>query len=630
MTDPQTIKKPLGIIQWLVVAGSTGLACGLAFWFLDVSGRKISPIWPAAGFTVAYCYYYGRFALPPLMAGHLVVWGFLSPFDQWPIFLIPVLYPLQGFFVAWLGDAFTTRFRARIEMLSASWRYIGAPLVGCIPLALCITWLFTKDGRFSDGFQGITFFLILMAHTHGALAFTPLLLHLLKGDFLHPEMKTNRLGLISGFASLVLMVLAFRGAFAPVISPGSAIYLPFPLLMIAAVTLPAAPVSLLTAIWCLMSTGLNSLGTGPFVVDPQLSGQTMNSAELSIYNMLTVSLAYLVSIESTRLRRSLNLNEIAMSAVDINLWEWDKVRGLVWIAKKHPDPPQVEIKLPADRGMASLVLLSGTRHLNSSIPDSWRSRLKIDIRDASNKTNAPFESVGKILHRDKDGNPIQAIGLVQDLSGSQKAERALRSLERQTAKLKSLQSNLNPHFLFNSLNVIRALVHIDAHRADEAVTSLARLLRSSLRTSQKNLITLREELHQCTALLQLAKLRFGERLSTTIDVPDHHQDFLVPPMLLLNLVENAITHGVEKLTAGGLIKIQTTLENDHLHVVIQNGGTLAKHSGSGLGTSDVRQRLALLYPGKSTFRLHQPDQQTVSAEVSFPKTTSPLHANAIL
>ncbi len=105
------------------------------------------------------------------------------------------------------------------------------------------------------------------------------------------------------------------------------------------------------------------------------------------------------------------------------------------------------------------------------------------------------------------------------------------------------KANLSSHFLFDTLNVIRALLYADPGKVDHATTSLAGLLRRSLRTAEVTLINLGDELEQIEVLLRLARLRYHDRLQTHIHVPDHLLGVAVPPMLLFNLVENAITHG---------------------------------------------------------------------------------------
>lgn len=203
-------------------------------------------------------------------------------------------------------------------------------------------------------------------------------------------------------------------------------------------------------------------------------------------------------------------------------------------------------------------------------------------------------------------------------SGLRKAEAITLARGYQKAKLHSLQANLSPHFLFNTLNVIRALVYADPAKADHAITSLAGLLRRSLRTSEVSLIGLREELEQIEVLLRLARLRYHDRLQTRIQVPDHLLEVLVPPMLLFNLVENAITHGIGSLELGGMITISAGSSQEQVRISIRNSGTLDGKATRGNGTQDALQRLEMLFGGTAKFSLSQMDEKTVSADVDLP------------
>ena len=182
----------------------------------------------------------------------------------------------------------------------------------------------------------------------------------------------------------------------------------------------------------------------------------------------------------------------------------------------------------------------------------------------------------------------------------------------------AMPPSLHPHFLFNTLNVIRALVHADPARADKAVTSLAGLLRGNLRTTGIPLVRLAEEMVQVRTMLELASLRFGERLETRIDVPDELLETKIPPMLLLNLVENAITHGIGKSVNPAIISIVTRAADGGTRITILNTGRLDGSSPRGLGTSDAMRRLDAIFDGRAGFQLSQADASTVSADLFLP------------
>lgn len=594
------------------------LACSLSFWLVKISGRRISPMWPATGVTMAFFVVYGRRALLPAMAGHLIVLKILTQFSLWPVLLIPVLYPLEAWLVSWLaGLGQQDLAPGELDLRPDAWRHVGAPLIGCIPLAVLMSLLLTWSGRYSPDAKWGTMILLMMSHVHGIVTFGPLSLHLLRRDFILAEVGKYGHGILAGGAALVVMELAFLGTFSPFVSPESALYLPFPLLIMAAVSLPPAPISLLMAIWCVVATALNCLGSGPFVIEPGSAGSSMNSAELGIYNMTMVTVTYLVSIGSFRLLQQLRLNGIAMEAARIDLWEWQEGKAIAWVRATRPTPMHPAVSGP-NSATHELCRLAGAPQDPLALPDSWQLRIRTGSDGPSCGSGETRESIGRILDRGRDGRPIRAIGLLKDVSMQQKTEAALVALGYQKARLRDLQSKLNPHFLFNSLNIIRALVHIDTKCADDAIISLAGLLRSSLRKSDHSLITLGEELKSIRELLHLATLRFGNRLRTTIEVPEALMEVQVPPMLLLNLVENAITHGVGKLEEGGVIEILAKARPDHVGIHVRNSGTLLENSVSGIGIRDALQRLELIFGGKAAFSLSQMNDTTVSADIRLP------------
>lgn len=171
------------------------------------------------------------------------------------------------------------------------------------------------------------------------------------------------------------------------------------------------------------------------------------------------------------------------------------------------------------------------------------------------------------------------------------------------ARLQALQMQLNPHFLFNTLHAISALVHQDADAADRMISRLGELLRHALESTDQQEVTLREELDFLNRYLEIEQTRFGERLQIEMGVSPDTNDLLVPNLILQPLVENAIQHGIEPRAKAGKITISAN----------QNGGTLTlqvKDSGSfnptgefkeGVGLSNTRLRLQQLYGDRQTF-----------------------------
>jgi two-component system, LytTR family, sensor histidine kinase AlgZ len=178
------------------------------------------------------------------------------------------------------------------------------------------------------------------------------------------------------------------------------------------------------------------------------------------------------------------------------------------------------------------------------------------------------------------------------------------SIQARDAELKALKAQINPHFLFNSLNSISALTSIDAHRAREMCILLADFLRMTLGLGEKNLVPLREELELLQRFLAIEKVRFGERLHVDAEVEAQADACLLPPLLLQPLVENAIVHGIAHLPNGGRIRVSAACSGGRLNLSIENSvdPDAPFSRKGGLGLSNVRQRLETRYGKEATLR----------------------------
>lgn len=175
----------------------------------------------------------------------------------------------------------------------------------------------------------------------------------------------------------------------------------------------------------------------------------------------------------------------------------------------------------------------------------------------------------------------------------------------QAAELRLLKSQINPHFLFNSLNSVRALIAEDPSRARDAVTQLAGLLRYTLSADHDELVTLERELKTVGDYLALESLRLGDRLRVDLDVASGAQERRVPVMLLQTVVENAIKHGIAELPGGGVLQITATLRDTALHVEVRNPRpeNPAPRELQGTGLYNAEERLRLLFGSRATLEL---------------------------
>lgn len=197
----------------------------------------------------------------------------------------------------------------------------------------------------------------------------------------------------------------------------------------------------------------------------------------------------------------------------------------------------------------------------------------------------------------------------------------LKSSIRET-EAKVLRSQLNPHFVFNALNSVRALVFENPDKAQQAVTQLSNILRNSLLADRRKTVELREEIKTVEDYLALEKVRYEERLTSHIDLDVKTLYLQIPPMMLQTLVENAIKHGVSKAIGGGFIELTSWIDDErasNFHIRIRNTGILGdKDESGGFGLKNTAQRLELLYGSDARFEIVQDKPDVVCAEVTIP------------
>jgi two-component system, LytTR family, sensor histidine kinase AlgZ len=196
--------------------------------------------------------------------------------------------------------------------------------------------------------------------------------------------------------------------------------------------------------------------------------------------------------------------------------------------------------------------------------------------------------------------------LLMAIGASQQAERRALELEiaSREAELRALRAQIHPHFLFNSLNSINALIAARPEEARQLCVRLADFLRRSLTVGSRETIPLAEELDLAEQLLGIERVRFGERLSHAVVADDAARACRVPPLLLQPLVENAVTHGIAQLLEGGEIRIEAERRGPELRVSIRNprDPDAPVRSGAGIGLQNVRRRLLALHGDDAVVR----------------------------
>lgn len=193
-------------------------------------------------------------------------------------------------------------------------------------------------------------------------------------------------------------------------------------------------------------------------------------------------------------------------------------------------------------------------------------------------------------------------------------------------RLNHLKSQLNPHFIFNALNSVRALVDEDPAKAKTAITRISNMLRFSLMMDKNQTINFEDELSTVKDYLSLESIRFEERLKVVYQIEDEAYTYQVPPMMLQTIVENGVKHGISNLVKGGIIVIKCKEGlNEELYMQVKNTGRLyeapnLKVKGEqGHGLSNTVERLKLIYGENATFRIFNSGTEHVVTEIKIPK-----------
>jgi two-component system, LytTR family, sensor kinase len=206
---------------------------------------------------------------------------------------------------------------------------------------------------------------------------------------------------------------------------------------------------------------------------------------------------------------------------------------------------------------------------------------------------------------------------------SQRGEVRAAQLESQlaTARLQTLKSQLQPHFLFNTLHSISALMLTDVQAADHMICRLSDLLRLSLETAGTQITTVRRELEFMNCYLEIEKVRFEERLKVVYDIAPDTLDAEIPHLLLQPIVDNAVKHGISKLLEGGEIRISSGRHEGQLRIEIANSGPkprLTPGGGNGIGLRITKERLESLYGANQSLELLHSSDGMIIARVCIP------------
>jgi two-component system, LytTR family, sensor kinase len=226
---------------------------------------------------------------------------------------------------------------------------------------------------------------------------------------------------------------------------------------------------------------------------------------------------------------------------------------------------------------------------------------------------------------------------ITNFRSSQERERRAAELEARltSAKLQALRTQINPHFLFNTLNSIATLVYVNPRAADEMLGDLSELLRRSLNSMDEQEIPLAQELEFIWAYIGIEQRRFGERLRVEQMVPEELMKALVPALILQPVVENAIRHGIEPRRGPGLISIEAKQEDKHLHLIVRDNGRglpgadLNSSGRRGIGLANTQARLQGLYGQDQSFAFGRAEPQGCRVDIHLPFHLETVHVPTV-
>ncbi|UOB16354.1 sensor histidine kinase [Abyssalbus ytuae] len=196
---------------------------------------------------------------------------------------------------------------------------------------------------------------------------------------------------------------------------------------------------------------------------------------------------------------------------------------------------------------------------------------------------------------------------------TEKIERLELNSNLKESQLNTLKGQINPHFMFNSLNNIRGLMLEDVEKSREMLTRLSDMLRYSLTKNDLNAIELEEEIEMVENYILLSKIQLENRLTFKTNIAPEALKAKTPPMVVQMLVENAVKHGISELKKGGVIVLNAFIENRNLHLEVINTGKISeKNSTTKLGLNNIQKRLSLLYGDKAVFSLEEINNEVVA------------------
>jgi two-component system, LytTR family, sensor histidine kinase LytS len=388
---------------------------------------------------------------------------------------------------------------------------------------------------------------------------------------------------------------------------------------------------------------LNSIGAGLFV---EIARMVLKGRE-KIASIQAQKALNIANLTVSHLRSGLNLKTAGATAkiifdnilvAAVSITDIDRILAFIGAGEDHHKAGQkIQIK-------STQVVVETGKPLF----------IKKKSRIGCNLADCPLQSA-IIVPLKKSGNTIGALKLYGDkkkplnridfqicsgLADLFSTQLELEDIQLKTqllaqAEIKRLQSQIEPHFLFNSLNTITSFCRTNPDKARELLINLSSYLRKSLK-NHKDFVTVADELQQVKSYLAIEKARFGERIKFTMDIEPGYDQWPIPPLIIQPLVENAIKHGISVKEEGGSVRVVISKHNEKLHIIVQDDGigmdkTQSKHiftknsinhNSSGIGLQNINKRMEQIYGPQYKLVVNSKQDSGTTAKLMIPMTHS--------
>ena len=642
-TRPSRPLEEPGLPQFLFQIGwmtfSVFLLSQAGGWFSKSSSGIISPIWPSAGFALAVALIYGlERAATAVYLGTLAS-NLLNGEPVAFLYAGPVGYVLE-LVLSWV---LLTK-SARIDLTFSRLRDFGKFVVlGCLPgplvagfFGVLVLYLSRNlsVSQMASGYLGY-----VQTNAFGTLIFCPFFLFVLRRQDFRPPTVIGRyemLGYSLALAGFVWVLINVQGIGQSVrfVCIGGV----FMLSLLVSIRFGLRTSTLFQAMFIFLVPAFAAMFPARLLTMRTIPGES--GFQLSVHGLAFVSSLGCLFVAAFRDElASLRMTfALAMASADLCVWDWSPSGWVChtpsWSEKFGFSGSRV-ISEDVVRGLVHPEDLSSFeenfRRLAASEIPLWSQTIR--MKDAGGRW-LWIQLNAKPVRRTADDAIAAVAGVMRDITGEREAVANRISAIETEAQLRTLRSQINPHFLFNALNSVRALIGRQDAKAKSMITSLGSLLREVLAGKDAKLQSVEKELEIVRDYLEVETIRFGERLHYKMECPPDLFSQRVPGMLILTLVENAVKHGVSKLEKGGGIEVVVARapESDALVVFVVNDGPLSTGDNeskaySGQGLINTRERILLATGGRGSFEIHEIPGPRVEAIVLLPFDERILRAN---